>query len=184
MNVLILISNACTWYLLLIDSDLETLPNELMFVIISYLSSLDTIQAFYGLHQRFSSIVLESVRHFILPRKTSIDRILRYIPFIENFIETLIIDVQLIPSVFSCRYSYRKLHSIILKCSDVVTVELKVDNICALDAIDSCLNLFQLCRIVSFDEETHMLHCCDNHSQQIYDEQVCKINHWKYSSFK
>jgi hypothetical protein len=57
--------------LFLIRSSLESLPNELLFMIIAHMSSSDLLQAFYGLNHRFNLIVYQSARHFTISKDTN-----------------------------------------------------------------------------------------------------------------
>ena len=70
------------------QSCLESLPNELLFMIAAYFSSPHLIQAFSGLNQRFDSIVCELARHFIISNDFTEIRFaegkLRFVPLFTN----------------------------------------------------------------------------------------------------
>jgi hypothetical protein len=168
----------------LLNSCLEMLPNELLFLIISHLSWSDLFQALYGLNRRFNSIVLESVRHYMLPKDTPLDWCLKYMPRIENVIETIRVDIKLLPHLFSCTSSYRNLRSIILKFSHRITVELDVEQCSALNGIISCLNLLRRCNILTVVEEARTSHFITNHRELTKDEQVRAKDNITYLSFK
>ena len=132
-------------------SCLESLPNEILFMITTYFSSLHLIQAFYGLNYRFNFIVRELVRHFIISKDCTEIKFSKSKPHIQNFIEKICFDVQILPQIFQPSYTYSILRSIILSCSDLVTVDLNVDNDHAENVIRSCLQVFHTCRIFSID---------------------------------
>ncbi len=126
-------------------SCLEELPNELFLLIFSYLKSNMVIQTFIDLNQRFQSLILQFTRHLVLPTDTESNWINNYMLSIKNDIETLTLNVELIASVFSCKYSYPNLHSIIIYLGLEWQVELNVENELPTVAIISSLNVLGKC---------------------------------------
>ena len=132
-------------------SCLESLPNELLFMITAHLTSPDLVQAFYGLNHRLNVIVCELVRYFTIPKETLGIAFNEYHPCIRNVIEKICFDIQLLSQIFPSTYYYSNLRSVVLKCSDFATVDLNVDCNCADNAIHSCLDVLQVCNILPTD---------------------------------
>ncbi|CAF1430312.1 unnamed protein product, partial [Rotaria sordida] len=135
----------------------EMLPNELIFMIISYLNSPDLVQAFLGLNRRLNMIVFESTRHFNFSSKITRQWLLQSLPHVENFVETMFLDTHLIPTIFPCTYLFLNLRTIIIKYSSPFTVELNVKNYSAIGAIVSCMNVLRICRMLPSDETNKFL---------------------------
>src|ERR1700722_33107 len=129
----------------LFSSNLETLPNELFFLIFSYMIQADIVHAFFGLNCRFNSIVMECIRHFKISEKTPADWFVKYMPWIQNAIEIISLNINSVPYVFSCTYSYQNLRSVILKNRYNATIKLNIENYAVLDAVVSCLDLLRIC---------------------------------------
>ena len=132
-------------------SSLESLPNELLLMIIAHLSSPDLLQAFYGLNHRFNLMVRQSARRFTIPEDIPGTRLDEYTPEIRNAIERLCFDVQLLPQVFRAPHFYLSLHSVVLRCANFATVALTVDGNSAARVIHSCLDVLRACDILPID---------------------------------
>ncbi|CAF4020500.1 unnamed protein product, partial [Rotaria sordida] len=139
------------------SSCFEMLPNELIFMIISYLNSPDLVQAFLGLNRRLNMIVFESTRHFNFSSNITRQWLLQSLPHVENFVETMFLDTHLIPTIFPCTYLFLNLRTIIIKYSSPFTVELNVKNYSAIGAIVSCMNVLRICRMLPSDETNKFL---------------------------
>jgi hypothetical protein len=104
----------------------------------------DIVQAFFGLNQRLNLLTSESVRKFQVLDDTPLTWYVEYLTRIENAIEMIILDVKLIPNVFSYNHSYPNLRSIIVKHQYSFRVKLNVERCSGLGAIISCLNLLRI----------------------------------------
>jgi hypothetical protein len=124
---------------------LEELPNELFFLIFSYLKSDMVIQTFINLNQRFQSLILQFTRHLVLSTDIEPSWIKQYMLSIKNEIETITLSVNLLASVFSSKYSYLNLRSITMYLGIEWQVELNVENESPVDAIVSSLNVLRIC---------------------------------------
>ncbi|CAF1204138.1 unnamed protein product [Adineta steineri] len=147
------------------QSCLESLPNELLFMIIVHLNSSDYVHAFYGLNHRFNLIVSQSVHHFIISKDHSTTGFDENKSHINNAIEKICFDVELLPQVFLPTCHYFNLHSIVLRCSELVTVHLNVNCDSIKNAIRSCLDIFRICNIFSADS---------NNDNWFYNSHYCE----------
>ncbi|CAF3670682.1 unnamed protein product [Rotaria sp. Silwood1] len=150
------------------------LPNELLFTLISYLSSPDFVQAFFGLNRRFNTIVLESARYFSFPSNIARKWLINSMPYIENVIETISLETTSVPNIFPCTYLFLNLRTIILKYSSSCTVELNVERHSAIGAIISCMNILRLCKMLPLDEANKLSLFSSNY-WLTEDQQVRKI---------
>ncbi|CAF3430580.1 unnamed protein product [Rotaria socialis] len=123
----------------------ETLPNEILLYIASYLSLSEYLQAFFNLNQRFRSLAFEFISH----ARVSFDEdslILNdYLPYIAHAVQAAHVDIQLVPNTFPATYSWSNLRSVILTDSIYFAATLNVQNSSVMHAIMSCLNIFQKC---------------------------------------
>ncbi len=129
--------------LFLIGSSLESLPNELLFMIKAHMSSSDLLQAFYGLNHRFKLIVYQSARHFTISKDTNETMFAKLKPNIKKMIEKICIDAQLLSHVFLSTYSYSNLRSVVLHCANFTNFHLNVDCDSAKCTIQSCLDVLR-----------------------------------------
>ncbi|CAF1430325.1 unnamed protein product [Rotaria sordida] len=120
------------------------LSNESILSIMYYLSSTDIIQAFSCLNRRFDELVQKFSHNFTFPHDTSPVWLIEHRSFIENIVESISLDIKLIPNIFSCTHSFCNLRTVILKCPNAFTVELYVSIFSALGAIISTLNILRL----------------------------------------
>ena len=157
---------------LLTESCLETLPNELLFMIIGHLSSSDLVRAFSGLNHRFDVMVGQSTRHFIVSEPTSITRFDDYPTRIRNAIETLDFHPQI--SISSC--SFPRLRSVVLRCSNFATVTLSVDCDSAQHAIHSCLDILRVCTILPADWNNEHWSSASEHSPESGEDTHVRLN--------
>ncbi|CAF0992562.1 unnamed protein product [Adineta steineri] len=134
-------------------------------MIIVHLNSSDYVHAFYGLNHRFNLIVTQSVHHFIISKDHSTIGFDKYKSHINNAIGKICFDVELLPQVFLPTYHYFNLHSIVLRCSELVTVHLNVNCDSIKNAIRSCLDIFCVCNIFSADS---------NNDNWFYNSHYCK----------
>ncbi|UJR16756.1 hypothetical protein I4U23_003656 [Adineta vaga] len=107
-------------------NSLELLPNELLFMIISYLNSIDVVQA------------------FCVPKRFWIN----LIKLLRVLSKLSILMWKLLPQFFLSTDSYVNLHSIILRCSNFATIDLNVDRDSIQHALHSCLDV--LCTFAIF----------------------------------
>ena len=119
------------------------LPNELLLSISGHLQQTDLVRAFRGLNRRFDQLVFDHIRRFTVPRSTPMLWFIEQMKHVEHAIETITLDLELVPRVFSCTYSYPNLRSVILKNYSHFTLSLKVDDCCALAAIISSVDLLR-----------------------------------------
>lgn len=152
-------------YFNLYSSCLEKLPNELFPIIFSHLKLNDTFQGFFDLNQRFKSLILEFTRHITLLPTDKLDWIEKFLPSIEKTIETIKLDPSLIRNVFTYKYSYPNLRSVIICSKNRYSwlMELNVENQSPLIDIFYALEVL---RVSHFDIYPHYF-------PKIYIEVVC-----------
>ncbi len=157
-------------------SRLEELPNELFLLIFSYLKSNMVIQTFFNLNQRFQSLILQFTRHLVLSTDTDSNWIKKYMVLIKNEIETITLSIELILSVFSGKYSYPNLHSIIMYLNIEWQIELNIENQSPMDAIVSALNVLRKCSFERVKRDCSNRFISDYMTQAINGTQVRKSN--------
>jgi hypothetical protein len=119
---------------------LETLPDEVLLSVLSHLNTVDIVQAFHQLNQRFNNLIYESARRIRLPSDTPSAWIDQYMPQFESQIKTICLNEKAVKHVFDKTWTFPNLQSINLEGHDW-NMSLKLDNQSALVAIMSCLNL-------------------------------------------
>ncbi|UJR19867.1 hypothetical protein I4U23_023000 [Adineta vaga] len=127
------------------ENCLEILPNELFLWIFSYLKSDTIIPAFLDLNQRFRSLIYEFTSHLLISNDSQSGWINRYIPLINNEIQTMKLDIECIVSVFSNKYSFPNLRSIIIYRKYSWHVELNIENETPIISILSSLKVLRKC---------------------------------------
>jgi hypothetical protein len=153
-------------------SCLEELPNELFFLIFSYLKSNMVIQTFLDLNQRFQSLILQFTRHLVLSADTESNWINQYMLSIKNDIETITLKVELVASVFSCKYSYPNLRSITMYLGVEWQVELNIENEFPRTAIVSSLNVLGKCSFERVQRDFSKIFESDQMKRTIDSKQV------------
>ena len=119
---------------------LETLPDEVLLPVLSYLNIVDIVQAFHQLNQRFNNLIYESTRRIRFPSDTPSAWIDQHMPQFESQIKTIYLNEKSLKHVFDKTWTFPNLHSINLEGQDW-NMSLKLDNQSASFTIMSCLNL-------------------------------------------
>ena len=132
---------------------LESLPNELLLLVINHLSSPDLLHAFYGLNHRFDQLIYQSLHRFIIVDDPADDILEKSIIEFQHLIELISCDVGQARHMFSDRYSFANLRTLILRCPDHATVELSVDAESVTLAFQSCLNVLSSCDLFNDNRE-------------------------------
>lgn len=128
-----------------LGSQLEDLPNELFFLVFSYLKSDMVIQTFIDLNQRFQSLIHQSMRHLVLSPDTTSNSIQKYFKSIEYEIETLTLSIDLISVLFSGKYSYSNLQLLTIYSDIDWRVELSLETISPIVAVVQALKTLDKC---------------------------------------
>ena len=152
-----------------VGSRLEDLPNELFFVIFSYLKTEMIIQTFIDLNERFQFLIRQSMHHLVLSSETKSDSIERYLKSIEHEIETLTSSVELIPVLFSGKYSYSNLRLLTIYFDINWRIELNVETICPIVAVVQTLNTLNQCSFAMVNEYLEKI-LRNNHQRKLSNE--------------
>lgn len=135
---------------------MEALPNEIFFLLFSYLNKADILRAFSNLNRRIDSIIIECVRNLDLRKSTECKWLLEYIPYIGSKVEIITCNVGSVIQLFTPPCIYANLHKIIL-CSPRFRITLNKKGCSPLDIIISCLNILRLCNLYSNNDLEHPL---------------------------
>lgn len=126
-------------------STIEDLPNELFFVVFSYLKTEMILQTFSDLNQRFQCLVQQLTHQLVLSSEPTG----KSMKSIENGIECLTMSVEWIPKIFSEGYSYANLRSItIYSKNHHWRMELIIDNHSPVLTVISALNILEKCSLI------------------------------------
>ena len=131
-----------------VNCSLESLPNELLLSIVSYLTLHDVVQAFHGLNQRFNLLSLESARYVCLSKTISLDRLVEHAPDIVNGINTIRCNMESLPVVRKYAHLFHNIHFIVLRSKYHFVIKLNVSCDSIINTIESCLNVFRRCNML------------------------------------